>query len=101
MTIVIPKSVKNCKALRCLIDPPTSDVTVSFTLEGEDEPFRTATLIRRSSEIAAFMFRPRKLDVQKEKFTEPLKPGDVINVEVVLNGKSKEPESKMQKVTIQ
>lgn len=99
--IIIPKTVKPTKALTCLIDPQTSDATISLTLEGEDTSFRTGKLIRRSNEISIFMFRPKRLDIQKEKFTDPLKSGDVINVEVVLNGKSKNPTTKSQKVTIE
>ena len=41
------------------------------------------------------------LDVQKETFTEPLKVGNVINVTVILNGKSSHPETKNQKVIIE
>lgn len=100
MTIIIPKTIKNHNALVCLFDPPTGKASISFTLEDETIPFREGKINRRSTEICAFMFRPRTLDIEKSKFTEPLKKGNVINVKVILNGNSHSPETKDQKVTI-
>jgi len=82
--IIIPDKVEYTKALVCLIDPITSQATISLTLEGEDEPFRTGKLQKRSSEIAAYVFRPRVLDEVNKKFTSPLKTGDILNVEVIV-----------------
>lgn len=99
--IIIPDKVEHSKLLVVLLDPQTSDAQMTFTFEGEDAPFRQAILRRRSREISAFMFRPIRLDEAKREFSEHLKSGDVINVEVTANGKSKNPAKKLQKVIIE
>lgn len=98
--IIIPETVEYTRPLVCLIDPVTNDAEISLTLEGEDTPFRTAELKKRSNEIAVFVFRPRTLDVVNKKFTEPLKKGDIINVKVVADVNSKEPTIINQKVNV-
>jgi len=88
-TIIIPKQVKYTKALTCIFHPPTDDAQISFTLDGEDKPFRTGKLSTRSKEISAFMFRPESLDEENNQYTKPLKAGDIIDVKVIVNGVEK------------
>jgi len=88
-TIIIPKQVQYTKPLTCLFHPPTDKAQISFTLDGEDEPFRTGKLSRRCKEISAFMFRPELLDEKNEQYTKPLKAGDIVNVEVTINETTK------------
>ena len=87
--IIIPKKVQYTKALTCIFHPPTDDAQISFTLDGEDKPFRTGKLSTRGKEITAFMFRPETLDMEKEKYTKPLMAGNIVNVEVIVNGTKK------------
>lgn len=87
--IVIPKQVEHTKILTCLFHPPTNDASISFTLDGETEPFRTGKINGRCKEISAYMFRPESLDEEKAQYTKPLKKGDIINVKVTVNGTKK------------
>lgn len=88
-TIIIPNQVQYTKVLTCVFHPPTDDAQISFTLEGEDKPFRTGKLSTRSKEISAFMFRPESLDEKNEQYTKPLKTGDIIDVKVTVDGTQK------------
>ena len=87
--IIIPKQVEYTKALTCIFHPPTKDAQISFTLEGEKKPFRTGKLSNRCKGISAFMFRPESIDEINERYTKPLKIGDIVNVEVIINGTNK------------
>ena len=98
--IIIPDTIEHTKPLVCLLDPVTSNATISLTFDGEDEPFRTGVLQKRSSEIAAFVFRPRILDEVNKKFTSPLKKGDILNVEVVVTNDSGKSTKVTQKVEV-
>ena len=83
--ILIPNKVEYTKALFCLVEPPHDFMDVSFTKEGEDAPFRVGKLIsRRCPEIAAFMFRPGKLNTSTRQRDKPLQKGDKIKVKVTL-----------------
>ena len=88
-TIIIPKKVQYTKALTCIFHPPTDKAQMSFTLDGEKEPFRTGKLSARCKEISVFMFRPETLDMEKEEYTKPLKAGDIVNVQVIVNDTKK------------
>lgn len=88
-TIIIPKQVGYTKVLTCIFHPPTNKAQISFTFDGEDKPFRTGKINSRCKEISAFMFRSESLDEQKEEYTKPLKIGDIVNVEVTVNGTKK------------
>lgn len=88
-TIIIPKKVQYTKVLTCIFHPPTDKAQISLTLHGEDKPFRVGKLSARCKEISAFMFRPESLDEGNEVYTKPLKAGDMINVEVIINGVKK------------
>ena len=85
-TIIIPKQVEYTKVLTCIFHPPTDDAQISFTLDGDDTPFRTGKLSNRCKEISAFMFRPESLDEKKNEYSKPLKSGDIVNVQVIVNG---------------
>jgi hypothetical protein len=85
--IIIPKKVKYTKVLTCIFHPPTDKAQISFTLNGENKPFRIGKLSGRCKEISAFMFRPESLD---EEYSKPLKAGDIIDVEVIVNGAKKD-----------
>lgn len=87
--IIIPKKVEYTKALTCIFHPPTDKAQMSFTLDGEDKPFRTGKISGRCKEISVFMFRPESLDVEKEEYTKPLKAGDIVNIDVTVNGTKK------------
>lgn len=84
-TILIPDKVKYTKGLFCQVDPPHDNMDMSFTIEGEKEPFRVGKLIsRRCPEIAVFMFRPAKLNTTTKQRNKPLKAGDKIKVKITL-----------------
>ena len=84
-TILIPDKVEYTKGLFVQVDPPHDFMDMSFTMEGEKEPFRTGQLIsRRCPEIACFMFRPGKLNTATKQRDKPLKAGDKIKVKVTL-----------------
>lgn len=84
-TIVIPPKVEYTKGLHCPVDPPCEFMDISFTKEGETKPFRVGKIIqRRCPEIAAFMFRPNRLNSATGSREPPLQAGDKINVVVTL-----------------
>ena len=84
-TILIPDKVEYTKALFCPVDPPCEFMDISFTKEGEDKPFRVGQIIqRRCPEIAAFMFRPNRLNVATGARDPPLQAGDKIKVVITL-----------------
>ena len=84
-TILIPDEVEYTKALFVQIEPPHSMMSISFTKKGEKEPFRVGKVIsRRCQEIAAYMFRPNKLNLFTKKRDAPLVAGDTIIVKVVM-----------------
>ena len=86
--IAIPDDVEYTKPLICQVDPPCEDMTITFTLVGEDKPFREGKIEgRRCPEIASYMFRPRKLDKTTKQFPEPLKAGDKIIVKIICKDK--------------
>ena len=84
--IIIPEKVQYTKVLTCKFHPPTNDAQISFTIDGEDKPFRTGKLSNRCKEISAFMFRSETLDEKNEEYSKPLKVGDIVDVEVIVNG---------------
>lgn len=54
-----------------------------MTLKGEDKPFSFGGVkTRRCPEVAAFLFRPQKLNKSTKKRDAPLKEGDIIVVKV-------------------
>lgn len=89
VVIIIPKKVQYTKVLTCVFHPYTDDAQISFTLKDEDKPFRTGKLSNRCKEISAYMFRPESLDIEKEQYSKPLKVGDTVDVEVIVNGTKK------------
>ena len=73
------------KGLFCQVDPPHDNMDITFTIEGEKEPFRVGKIIsRRCPEIASFMFRPAKLNISTKQRDKPLQKGDKIKVKVTL-----------------
>ena len=87
--IAIPDECPYTGLIQCLVDPPYDKMSVTFTLEGEDEPFRGGKITnRRCPEVSGFMFRPMKLNKKLKKRDEPLKEGDTVIVKVTLFKKS-------------
>ena len=74
ISIVIPDRVEYTKGLFCPVSPPQSYMSISFTEEGQTEPFREGFIKgRKCPEIAAFMFKPR---------SKPFEAGSKITVNI-------------------
>jgi len=82
-TILIPTTAEHAEPFNCVFEPASNNTEISFTLDGESEPFAVGKTFNRSNEITAFMKRPRRLDVDNRQFTKPLKAGDTVHVKVV------------------
>lgn len=71
--IDIPNKVEYARPLHCTVDPPQSHMTIEFAAEGETEPFRIGYIKgRRIAEIAGFVFRPRRNQLNKKQIDKPL-----------------------------
>ena len=82
-TILIPDEAIHGKLFTIIFEPVCKNFKIELTLEGEDTPFEKCENRSRSNEAGFFMIYPRKLDIKKKKFTEPLKEGDIVIVKCI------------------
>ncbi len=96
-TILIPETAEMGKPFTIIFEPICAKFKIELTLKGEDKPFEKCNTNNRSNQASFFMKRPKKLDAEKRKFTDPLKSGDIVIVKGIhANGTEKE-----QQVTIE
>lgn len=97
-TCLIPKEVKHAEAIHCPIEPQHDKITIEFSNPGEKTPFATGYIAgRRVPEIAGYVFRPTKLNLETRQRDQHLKPGDKVEVSVKFWNKCEQPKTKMDK----
>lgn len=95
---IIPKECKHAEAIHCPVEPPHDKMTIEFSNVGDKTPFATGYIAgRRCPEIAGYVFRPTKLNLETRQRDHLLKPGDKVQVSVKFWGKCEQPKTKMDK----
>lgn len=97
-TCLIPKESKHGEAIHCPVEPPHDKMTIEFFNPDEKTPFATGYVAgRRCPEIAGYVFRPMKLNLESRQRDQHLKKGDKVVVSVKFWNKVEQPKTKMDK----
>jgi len=85
--ILIPKECKPSAKFTVIVDPPARDMSIELKDGNSGEVFQKGEVKMRTTEIAVFMFRPRKLkrlDNGEVTYQELISPGETVDITVVV-----------------
>lgn len=101
--IYIPKECEPSAKFTVIVDPPARDMYIELKDGITGEVFQRGEVKMRTTEIAIYMFRPRKLiklENDEVKYQEHIQSGEIVGVTVVVVDDSGESHTKTGDVKI-